>query len=35
VWLDDANPGRVTVVFVWESIEAWMRVGDREIQVRL
>lgn len=35
VWLDDANPGRVTVVFVWESIEAWMRVGEPEIQARL
>ena len=35
VWLDDANPGRVTIVFVWESIEAWNKVGAPEIQDRL
>ena len=23
VWLDDADPGLVTIVFVWESLEAW------------
>ena len=35
VWLDDSRPGRVTIVFVWESLEAWMRVGSAEIQARL
>ena len=35
VWLDDSRPGRVSVVFVWESLEAWMRVGTKEIQQRL
>lgn len=35
VWLDDSRPGRVTIVFVWESLEAWMRVGVKEIQQRL
>ena len=35
VWLDDSRPGRVRVVFVWESLEAWMRVGAKEIQQRL
>ncbi len=35
VWLDDSRPGRVSVVFVWESLEAWMRVGSAEIQQRL
>jgi uncharacterized protein (TIGR03792 family) len=35
VWLDDSRPGRVSVVFVWESLEAWMRVGAKEIQQRL
>ncbi|MFM8851622.1 MAG: TIGR03792 family protein, partial [Acidimicrobiaceae bacterium] len=25
VWLDDSRPGRVSIVFVWESLEAWMR----------
>ena len=35
VWLDDSRPGRVSIVFVWESLEAWMRVGSAEIQSRL
>ena len=35
VWLDDSTPGRVTIVFVWESIDAWNRVGADEIQRRL
>ena len=29
VWLDDSRPGRVSIIFVWESLEAWMRVGLR------
>jgi uncharacterized protein (TIGR03792 family) len=35
VWLDDSRPGRISIVFVWESLEAWMRVGTPEIQKRL
>jgi uncharacterized protein (TIGR03792 family) len=35
VWLDDAHPGQVTLVFVWESLESWRRVGDAEVQHRL
>jgi uncharacterized protein (TIGR03792 family) len=35
VWLDDAKPGEVTLVFVWESLDAWMQVGSPEIQTRL
>jgi uncharacterized protein (TIGR03792 family) len=35
VWLDDAHPGRVTLVFVWESLEAWMRVGEPGFQAEL
>lgn len=35
VWLDDAHPGRVTLVFVWESQDAWDRVGEPTIQARL
>ena len=35
VWLDDSWPGRVKLIFVWESLEAWMRVGSAEIQSRL
>lgn len=32
VWLDDAHPGRITLTFVWESIESWRRVGDDGLQ---
>ncbi|MFM7827103.1 MAG: TIGR03792 family protein, partial [Acidimicrobiaceae bacterium] len=35
VWLDDSWPGRVKLIFVWESLEAWMRVGVTDIQQRL
>ena len=35
VWLDDTQPGEVTLVFVWESLDAWMQVGSPEIQTRL
>lgn len=35
VWLDDSRPGEVTIVFVWESMDAWKRVADGEIQARL
>ena len=35
VWLDDAHPGRITLVFVWESKAAWDRVGEPELQARL
>jgi len=35
VWLDDSRPGEVTIVIVWESMDAWKRVADGEIQARL
>lgn len=35
VWIDDAHPGRVTLVFVWETLEQWLRVGEASIQQRL
>ena len=35
VWLDDSRPGRITIVFVWESIEAWDHVGREDVQRRL
>jgi uncharacterized protein (TIGR03792 family) len=35
VWLDDSRPGEVTLIFVWESLAAWMRVGAEEIQTAL
>ena len=35
VWLDDSKPGEVSLVFVWESMEAWQRVGVADVQARL
>lgn len=35
VWLDDSRPGEITIVFVWESMDAWMAVGADAIQERL
>jgi uncharacterized protein (TIGR03792 family) len=32
VWLDDAHPGQITLIFVWESIESWRQVGDGKLQ---
>lgn len=32
VWLDESRPGVVTLVFVWESMDAWNRVGDADVQ---
>ncbi len=39
VWLDDSKPGEVTLVFVWESLDAWLTVGaeavHQELQARI
>ena len=35
VWLNDSRPGQITVVFVWESMEAWDTVGQAEFQQAL
>ena len=32
VWLDDSQPGEITLIFVWESMEAWMRIGAEDVQ---
>jgi uncharacterized protein (TIGR03792 family) len=32
VWLDDARPGEVTIVFVWESMTAWRSVDAETLQ---
>lgn len=32
VWLDRTRPGEVTLVFVWESAEAWDQVGGEALQ---
>lgn len=35
VWLDDSKPGEVTIVFVWDTQEAWDAVGNTEFQTKL
>jgi uncharacterized protein (TIGR03792 family) len=35
VWLDDAHPGRITLIFVWESTQAWDHVGQPGLQAEL
>lgn len=35
VWLDDSAPGEVTLVFVWDDLDEWHRVGSAEVQTRL
>ncbi len=35
VWLDNSKPGEVTIVFVWDTQEAWDTVGNVEFQKKL
>lgn len=35
VWLDDAHPGEVTIVFVWDTQSDWDTVGSTEFQETL
>ena len=35
VWLDSSKPGEVTIVFVWDTQNAWDIVGDTEFQKKL
>lgn len=35
VWLDDSKPGEVTLVFVWDTQDAWNRVGEPSFQAEL
>lgn len=35
VWLDDAKPGEVTLVFVWDTQEEWDAVGETTFQQEL
>ena len=35
VWLDDAHPGRIILVFVWESLDSWRTVGNDQLQQTL
>ena len=35
VWLDTSKPGEVTIVFVWDTQDAWNIVGNTELQKKL
>ena len=35
VWLDDAHPGEVTLVFVWDTQHDWDVVGEQGFQTLL
>ncbi|MCX6516814.1 MAG: TIGR03792 family protein [Actinobacteria bacterium] len=35
VWLDSSKPGEVTIVFVWDTQDAWNIVGSTEFQKKL
>ena len=35
VWLDSSKPGEVTIVFVWDTQDAWDIVGNTEFQNKL
>ncbi len=35
VWLNDHRPGEVTLIFVFESMQAWEQVGAGHIQAQL
>ena len=35
VWLDSSKPGEVTIVFVWDTQDAWNIVGSTELQKKL
>ena len=35
VWLDTSKPGEVTIVFVWDTQDAWNFVGNTELQKKL
>lgn len=35
VWVDDSKPGRITVVFVWDSMSDWNAVAEPTFQQQL
>ena len=35
VWVNDNKPGEMHFIFVWESIESWRKVDDKEVQAAL
>ncbi len=35
VWVNDNKPGEIHMIFVWESLESWRKVDDKEYQAKL
>jgi uncharacterized protein (TIGR03792 family) len=35
VWLNDARPGEITLIFVFESLQAWQALDVRDLQAAL
>ena len=35
VWVNDNKPGEMHFIFVWESLESWRKVDDKEVQAAL
>ena len=35
MWVNDNKPGEMHCIFVWESIESWRKVDDKEVQAAL
>ena len=35
VWVNDNKPGEIHFIFVWESIESWRKIDDKEYQAKL
>lgn len=32
VWVNDNRPGEIHIIFVWESMESWEKMNDKDIQ---
>lgn len=35
VWVNDNHPGEIHVIFIWESMESWHKVGNKDLQEKL
>lgn len=35
IWLNENNPGEIKVVIVWETMEYWKQVDQKEFQAKL
>ena len=35
VWINENKPGEMHFIFIWESMESWKKVDDKDIQAAL